>query len=52
MRPYTKMILERQSRFNRELIRFHLANLLRLEKIEERIAALEARTPASRTEQG
>jgi len=52
LRPYTKMILARQVRFNRELIRLHLANLLRLEKIEERISALEPETPASRTEQG
>jgi len=44
--------LARQSRFNRELIRLHLANILRLEKIEERVAALEATAPASRTEQG
>jgi len=52
LRPHTKTILARQSRFNRELIRLHLANILRLEKIEERVAALEATAPASRTEQG
>lgn len=50
MRPYTKMVLARQSRFNGELIRLGLAILLRLEKAEERIAALEAGTPASRTD--
>lgn len=50
MRPYTKMILARQSRFNGELIRLHLASLLRLEKIEKRVAALETGTPTSRTE--
>jgi len=52
MRPYTKTILARQVRFNRELVRLHLANILRLEKIEERVAALEAEKPASRAEQG
>jgi hypothetical protein len=50
MRPYTKMVLARQRRFNGELIRLNLASLLRLEKIEERVAALETGTPASRTE--
>jgi len=38
MRPYAKMILARQSRFNRELVQVELANLLRLEKIEKRLA--------------
>ena len=52
MRPYAKIILARQSRFNRELVRLYLADLLRLEKVEERVAALEAGTPRSRTEQG
>lgn len=52
LRPYTKTILARQVRFNRELVRLHLANILRLEKIEERVAALEAGTPTSRAEQG
>jgi hypothetical protein len=50
MRPYTKMVLARQRRFNGELIRLNLASLLRLEKIEERVAALETGTPGSRTE--
>lgn len=50
MRPYTKMILARQVRFNGELIRLLLASLLRLEKIEARVAALEEGTPAPRTE--
>jgi hypothetical protein len=52
MRPYAKMILARQRRFNGELIRLHLASLLRLEKIEKRVASLEAGTPASPTEKG
>ena len=52
LRPYTKTILARQVRFNRELVRLHLANILRLEKIEERVVALEAGTPTSRAEQG
>lgn len=47
MRPYAKMILGRQSRFDRELIQIQLANLLRLEKLEKRLAALEDRMPAS-----
>jgi hypothetical protein len=50
MRPYTKMILARQVRFNGELIRLLLASLLRLEKIEARVAALEAGKPAPPTE--
>jgi len=45
MRPYTKMTLARQSRFNRELVRIQWAVLLRLQKIEERIANLEAQVP-------
>ena len=45
MRPYTRMILERQSRFNRELVQLQLTNLLRLEKMKEKIEALEVRTP-------
>jgi hypothetical protein len=52
IRPYLRMILARQSRFNRELIRIILAIQLRLEKIEERIAVLEAGSPNSRIEQG
>lgn len=52
LRPYTKTILARQVRFNRELVRLHLANILRLEKIEERVVALEAGTPTPRAEQG
>jgi len=52
LRPYTKTILARQVRFNRELVRLHLANILRLEKIEERVVALETGTPTSRAEQG
>jgi hypothetical protein len=51
MRPYTKLILARQSRFDRELIQIQLANLLRLEKIEKRVAGLETRALTSRTEQ-
>jgi len=52
MRPYAKMILMRQSRFDLELIQLQLANLLRLEKIEKRLAALEAGEPVSKGEQG
>ena len=52
MRPYAKTILARQCRFDRELVQIQLANLLRLEKIEKRMAALEAGTLTSRTEQG
>ena len=50
MRPYTKMTLARQARFNRELVRIQWANLLRLQKIEETIAALESRLPSSSQE--
>lgn len=52
MRPYAKTILARQCRFDRELIQIQLANLLRLEKIQGRIAALEARALTSGIEQG
>jgi hypothetical protein len=45
MRPYTRMILERQSRFDRELVQLQLANLLRLEKMKEKMEALEAKGP-------
>jgi hypothetical protein len=41
MRPYAKMVLARQSRFNKELVQVELANLLRLEKIEKRLAGDE-----------
>src|SRR4030042_3989988 len=39
LRPYTNMILARQVRVNRELIRLHLASLLRLEKNEGGVCA-------------
>ena len=52
MRPNTKTILARQCRFDRELIQIQLANLLRLERIEGRIAALEAGAPTSERERG
>lgn len=45
MRPYAKMILERQSRFDRELVQFQLANLLRMEKMKEKLEALAAKAP-------
>lgn len=40
-RPYTRMIFERQNRLNREFVRLELANLLRLEKMRQRLDALE-----------
>jgi hypothetical protein len=51
-RPYSKIILQRQNRFNRELIQIHLANLLRIEKMKERIDAFEAKEQAPRDGQG
>jgi len=42
MRPHTRMILERQSRFDRELVQLQLASLLRMEKMRERLEALAA----------
>jgi hypothetical protein len=42
LQPYTRTILNRQSRFNAELIQFQLATLLRLEKMRARIDAVEA----------
>jgi len=42
--PYSRMILARQSRFNRELIPFFLASVLSLQKIKDRLNVLEART--------
>ncbi len=45
-RPYSRMILERQNRLNREFVRLELANLLRIEKLKERLEALERKTVA------
>jgi hypothetical protein len=45
MRPYARMILERQSRFNRELVQLQLANLLRLEMMKKRLDALAVSAP-------
>ena len=50
-RPYSKMILKRQNRFNRELIQLLLASLLRIEKIKERLDALEAKAEILREKQ-
>ncbi len=53
MRPYARMILERQRRFDRELVQLQLANLLRLEKMKERLDALAAKgPPAGQEKQG
>jgi hypothetical protein len=41
LRPYTQTILSRQNQFNAELIQFQLATLLRLEKMGQRIDAVE-----------
>jgi len=49
-RPYSRMILERQSRLNRELVQLELANLLRIEKIKERLDALEEKAALQKQE--
>ena len=40
--PYSRMILDRQARFNRELVPIHLATILSIQKIKDRLNALEA----------
>ncbi len=40
--PYTRMILNKQHQFNKELVPIQLATILSLQKIKDRLNALEA----------
>ena len=40
--PYSRMILDKQATFNRELVPIHLATILSLQKIKDRLNDLEA----------
>lgn len=42
--PYSRMILSRQNQFNKELIPIQLATILSLQKVKDRLNALEAST--------
>ena len=39
--PYSRMLLEKQNRLNRELVNFHLLTFLKLRDLEKRIRELE-----------
>jgi len=39
--PYSRLILQKQNRFNREIVDFHLAEYISMQKIKDRINTLE-----------